>query len=101
MVKGDNCLNHARIEAILNALRQSKLDSSQPFIVAVQAQIDRAATDSFAWKLFELWLEGAPSRENWAMMAVGLPLMQINGIARCTRSAVRNHKICPGSSLSG
>ncbi|NJL20355.1 MAG: DUF4132 domain-containing protein [Leptolyngbyaceae cyanobacterium SM1_3_5] len=70
---GDYCLNSEQIEAILNALRQSKLGSPHPLITAVQTQIDRTATDAFAWRLFELWLkEGALSKENWAMQAVGL-----------------------------
>ncbi|MCU0551562.1 MAG: DUF4132 domain-containing protein [Leptolyngbya sp. Prado105] len=68
-----HCFNETQIEAVLNALRQSKLDSPHPLILAIQANLDRANTDAFAWKLFESWLNiDAPSKEKWAMFAVGL-----------------------------
>jgi predicted DNA-binding WGR domain protein len=68
-----HCLNAAQVGAVLQALRQSKLDSPHPLITAIRKECDRATLDSFAWKLFADWLaEGAPSKENWAMVAVGL-----------------------------
>lgn len=70
---GEHRLNDSQVEAVLNALRQSKLDSFHAVVVAVKAHVDRPELDAFAWKLFEAWLvEGAPSKENWAMIAVGL-----------------------------
>ena len=73
IVIGEHRLNHSQVESVLNALRQSKLDSAHPLVLAVKFQADQLTLDTFAWKLFEAWLvEGAPSKENWAMMSIGL-----------------------------
>jgi hypothetical protein len=66
-------LNDAQVEAVLQALRQSKVESLQALVTSIRNKCDRSTLDTFAWKLFEAWLaEGAPSKENWAMVAVGL-----------------------------
>ncbi len=65
-------LNDTQVNAVLNALRQSKLDNPHPLIQAIQTHVDRPSGEAFAWRLFEVWLlEGAASQENWAMIAVG------------------------------
>lgn len=65
---GDRRLNDAQVEALLTALRTPKHALTR----AVKSSADRASLDAFAWKLFERWLgESAPSKENWAMLALG------------------------------
>jgi Domain of unknown function (DUF4132) len=68
---GDHCLNPEQIQAVLTALKQSKLD---PHIAIgdLKLQCDPVSLDTFGWRLFESWLAtGAPSKENWALFAVG------------------------------
>jgi Domain of unknown function (DUF4132) len=68
---GENCLNSEQIQSVLSALRQSK---PEPHISIgdLKLQCDLASLDTFAWQLFEAWLAaGAPSKENWALLAVG------------------------------
>jgi Domain of unknown function (DUF4132) len=68
---GDHCLNPEQIQAVLTALKQSKLD---PHIAIgdLKLQCDPVSLDAFGWRLFESWLvTGAPSKENWALFAVG------------------------------
>jgi predicted DNA-binding WGR domain protein len=73
IVIGTDRLNDAQVEAVLNTLRQSKLDSPLPLLTSLKTHADRAALDAFSWKLFEAWLaEGAPLKENWAMTSIGL-----------------------------
>ncbi len=44
-----------------------------PLVTAVHDHAEPASRDAFAWRLFEAWLtEGAPSKEKWALQAVGL-----------------------------
>jgi hypothetical protein len=69
---GDKRLSDDQVAALLVALRNSRLGAPHPVVSALREHADRAALDRFAWRLFELWLaEGAPSRENWAMQAIG------------------------------
>lgn len=68
---GDHCLNPEQIQAVLTALKQSK---PEPHIAIgdLKLQCDPVSLDAFGWKLFESWLvTGAPSKENWALLAVG------------------------------
>jgi predicted DNA-binding WGR domain protein len=70
---GDYCLNDRQIAAVLDALRQSQLGKPHALVVAIKTHANPAELDTFAWKLFERWMgEGAPSKENWAMVAIGL-----------------------------
>ena len=65
---GDKRLSDAHIELLLSALRKP----GHLLVRAVKEGADRASADAFAWKLFERWLsEGAPSKEKWAMLALG------------------------------
>jgi predicted DNA-binding WGR domain protein len=66
-------LNDRQIEAVLNALRQSELGKPHALVTAIKTHANSAELDTFAWKLFERWRgEGAPSKENWAMVGIGL-----------------------------
>jgi predicted DNA-binding WGR domain protein len=68
----DKRLSDDQVAALLVALCNSPLGAPHPLVSALREHADRAALDRFAWRLFELWLaEGAPSRENWAMQAIG------------------------------
>jgi predicted DNA-binding WGR domain protein len=65
-------LSEEQCTGILAALRASSLDAPSPLLLAACRHLDRLASDAFAWKLFERWLaEGAPSKEKWAMAAIG------------------------------
>jgi hypothetical protein len=67
------CLNDRQVEAVINALRQSELGNPHGLVTAIKTHANPAKLDIFAWKLFELWLgEGAPAKENWMMVAIGL-----------------------------
>jgi hypothetical protein len=55
----------------LTVLKQSK---PEPHIAIGDLKLlgDPVSLDAFAWQLFEVWLAtGAPSKENWALLAVG------------------------------
>ena len=66
-------LNNDQEQAILAALAKSTLTAPQPLITTLRTHAGRRALDAFAWALFQRWLtEGAPSREKWAMGALGL-----------------------------
>jgi predicted DNA-binding WGR domain protein len=70
---GEQCLNPEQTAALMSALQKSTLEKPHPLVTAVKAHADPAALDVFAWRLFELWLsDGAPPKEKWAMIAVGL-----------------------------
>ncbi len=72
---GKQRLNDAQTLAFLTALASQKApnDPPHPFVAAIKAHADAGALDGFGWRLFERWRsEGAPSKERWAMMAVGL-----------------------------
>jgi Domain of unknown function (DUF4132) len=71
IVIGDNCLNPEQIQAVLTALKESK---AEPHIAIGDLKLlcDPVSLDTFGWQLFEAWLTaGAPSKENWALLAVG------------------------------
>ncbi|RYF97585.1 MAG: DUF4132 domain-containing protein, partial [Caulobacteraceae bacterium] len=65
---GTRRLSDAQAQALLLALRTP----DHPLTLAVKEHADAASRDAFVWKLFERWLaESAPSKEKWAMLAVG------------------------------
>ena len=74
VVIGDNRLNDAQVTGLLAVLKQSKLDQlPHPLITELKEHGDPSALDDFAWEVFQLWLrDGAPSKEKWALFAVGL-----------------------------
>ncbi len=72
LIVGERRLNEDQVKAVLTALRQSPLGAPAPLVTAIKDNLDPPARDAFAWKLFESWLnEGAPSKEKWALLAVG------------------------------
>jgi hypothetical protein len=69
---GERRLNDTQVTVVLASLRKSQLGAPTPLVKAMKEHIDPAVRDAFAWRLFELWLsEGAPSKEKWALLAVG------------------------------
>jgi Domain of unknown function (DUF4132) len=71
IIIGENCLNPEQIQSVLTALKQSK---PEPHIAIGDLKLlcDPVSLDAFGWQLFEAWLTtGAPSKENWALLAVG------------------------------
>jgi predicted DNA-binding WGR domain protein len=70
---GDRTLSEPQVDRLLGALVKSTLGAPHPLVAAIRAHADRRSLDAFAWALFERWLvEGAPSKEKWAMGALGL-----------------------------
>jgi len=74
VVSGKFCFNESQLQYLLMALQQSSLETPHPFITAIiQADTDRKSLDNVAWAIFQTWLEdGAPTKEKWALAAVGL-----------------------------
>ena len=59
------------MKALLAALAASATEA-HPLVSAIREHATEASRDAFAWRLFEAWLtEGAPSKEKWALGAVG------------------------------
>jgi predicted DNA-binding WGR domain protein len=72
VVVGDRRLSDAQAIALVGALQKSSFAEPHPLIKAVREHADGVSRDAFAWKLFEGWVaEGAPSKEKWAMGAIG------------------------------
>jgi hypothetical protein len=70
---GAHRLSDSQLEALLLALQNSQSPEAKDLIAWLKEAADRASLDAFLWKLFELWqVEGAPSGERWAMIALGL-----------------------------
>jgi predicted DNA-binding WGR domain protein len=70
---GERRLSDAQVGQFLAALRKSSLEKPHPLIGALKAHADRPALGDLAWAVFLSWLrEGAPSKEKWALEAVGL-----------------------------
>jgi Domain of unknown function (DUF4132) len=68
---GDSSLNPEQIQSVLTALKQSKPEPHMA-IGDLKLLCDPVSLDTFGWHLFEAWLTaGAPSKENWALLAVG------------------------------
>ena len=73
VVIGDNRLSDEQVTTLLHAVAASPVDKPYALIPAVKEHADPAALDAFAWKLFQLWqAEGFPSKEKWALGAVGM-----------------------------
>src|SRR5206468_431764 len=73
IVVGEHCLNDAQVTAVLAALGQSTLAQPHPLVAALKAHAEPVALNAFAWKLLELWeIGGAPAKEKWPLLAVGL-----------------------------
>jgi len=73
IVVGELCLSEDQVAALLHALQQSQFDRPHPLVTQLKNQAKRESLDVFAWCLFEFWLsEGAPAKDKWALMAVGL-----------------------------
>ncbi len=70
---GDRALSEPQVDRLLGALGKSTLGAPHPLVAAIRANADRRSLDAFAWALFERWLaEGTPSKQKWAMGALGL-----------------------------
>jgi predicted DNA-binding WGR domain protein len=66
-------LSREQIIACLTALSLSTLNSPLPLIRNLKIHISPVCLDNFSWALFQRWLtEGAPSKEKWAMLSLGL-----------------------------
>lgn len=73
IVVGGKQLAPALVETVLALLRASPLAERLPALAKLRESGDPASLDAFSWKLFETWLgEGAPSKEKWALHAIGL-----------------------------
>ncbi|KAF3885660.1 DUF4132 domain-containing protein [Tolypothrix bouteillei] len=73
LIVEENSLNTEQVAMCLFALKQSTLDSPHPLIPNLKKHCNQHSLDAFAWSLFQRWLtEGAPSKEKWAMAALGL-----------------------------
>jgi predicted DNA-binding WGR domain protein len=72
IVVGECALSEPQVDRLLGALSRSTPGAPHPLVDAVKSHADRRSLDAFAWALFERWLaEGAPSKEKWAMGALG------------------------------
>lgn len=68
-----NSLNKEQGRAVLLSLSKSTLEYPQLLIKTLKQHIATPILDRFAWELFDLWQSrGAPSKERWAMNALGL-----------------------------
>jgi hypothetical protein len=73
IVVDEKRLDDAQTTAVLHALQRTALNVSDALLDAVKEHGDGASLDVFSWKLFQLWqADGAPSKEKWAMGALGL-----------------------------
>jgi len=69
----NNCLNDEQINACLLAIKQSTFSNHHPLIQHLKTHCQQQSLDNFVWSLFQRWLiEGAPSKEKWAMAALGI-----------------------------
>jgi predicted DNA-binding WGR domain protein len=65
-------LSDRQVSALFLALQASTLEKPHELVAGLRTHADPKSADAFAWKLFERWLgEGAPSKEKWAMAAIG------------------------------
>jgi hypothetical protein len=70
---GDRAMTSKQTSVLLAGLAKSTLDQPTSIVKAVRATADRSTLDAFVWALFERWYrEGAPPKEKWAMIAIGL-----------------------------
>jgi hypothetical protein len=67
------CLNDAQVARVLAAFKKSDLNQPHALITDLKQEANRESLETFVWDLLQLWLAlGAPSKEKWAMVAVGL-----------------------------
>ncbi|VEP17663.1 conserved hypothetical protein [Hyella patelloides LEGE 07179] len=65
-------LNQEQILAVLLAIKKSKQDSIHPLLIELKKYAMPESLDNFTVQLFELWRkEDAPSKDKWAMFALG------------------------------
>ncbi|MDF9831870.1 putative DNA-binding WGR domain protein [Ereboglobus sp. PH5-5] len=70
---GQYALGEAQLGEVIAALQASTPEQKHPLAVALREHAEADSLDAFGWRLFELWLgEGAPSKEKWAFLALGL-----------------------------
>jgi predicted DNA-binding WGR domain protein len=70
---GSGALSTAAIEHIGTMLAISKVDAPYAGLAIVRAACTPASLTDFAWDLFQAWeVAGAPVKDNWAFLAVGL-----------------------------
>jgi len=68
-----HCLNSNQMILLLLALQHSTFDHPHLLVTTLKANCESTVLDTFVWELFERWLQvGAPSKEKWALVAVGL-----------------------------
>ncbi|HSI83368.1 MAG TPA: DUF4132 domain-containing protein [Candidatus Methylacidiphilales bacterium] len=61
------------VTRLLATLKTTELGSASPLIDSIKEHCESNSIDTFAWALFQNWLKmGAPSKEKWALTAVGL-----------------------------
>ncbi len=66
-------LTAEQVAALLATLATSTLEKPHALASAMRERATAESRDAFAWRLFEAWLtEGAPSKEKWALSAMGL-----------------------------
>jgi Domain of unknown function (DUF4132) len=71
IISGEHCFNYDQTQSVLTALAQSKTEP-HPAIEQLQQICDAQSLETFAWSLFQRWLLiDAPSKEIWALQAVG------------------------------
>ena len=69
---GNSRLNDEQVAAVIRALMATPVGNAHPLLTAVREHVPPHIRDEFAWKLFTEWLAGgAPSKEKWAMGAIG------------------------------
>lgn len=60
------------VEGVLAELKVTPVGTASPLLAALRELAEPRALDSFAWRVFALWLSmGAPSKDKWAMGAIG------------------------------
>jgi len=73
IVVGEQRLNDAQVAVVLNTLAGTVISGKHALFDSLHDHADVRSLDDFAWKLFQCWSEdGAPSKEKWAMGAIGL-----------------------------
>ncbi|MCA9060587.1 MAG: DUF4132 domain-containing protein [Planctomycetaceae bacterium] len=72
LVVGDHRLNNDQLTVVLQLLAATDVTERHPLLTALRENISARARDEFCWQLFQKWMEeGCPSKEKWAMGAIG------------------------------
>jgi predicted DNA-binding WGR domain protein len=70
---GNERLNDAQVATVINTLAATTVTGSHALFDVLHEHADARSLDDFAWKMFQHWCEdGNPSKEKWAMGAIGL-----------------------------